>query len=52
MMNRLNSKDPAIKRSAAAGYAFRHEIIDNDMNSVYLLADKRMYESKVSRRSS
>ena len=42
----LNRKDPSIRRSAATGYAFRHEVDDMDWNAVYLLADERMYSNK------
>ena len=42
----LNKKDPSIKRGAAAGYAFRHEVEGSDWNAVYLLADERMYKKK------
>ena len=45
-LDRLNRSDPRIKRSAAAGYAFRHEADDDNWNSVYLLADERMYRNK------
>ena len=44
----LNKKNPSIQRSVAAGYAFRHEVEGDDWNSVYLLADERMYKRKVS----
>ncbi|WP_029322413.1 GGDEF domain-containing protein [Butyrivibrio sp. AE3004] len=46
-LEKLNRKDPSIKRSAATGYAFRHEITGSDWNEVYLLADERMYMRKV-----
>ena len=42
----LNRKDPSIRRIAATGYAFRHEVDDMDWNAVYLLADERMYSNK------
>lgn len=42
----LNRTDPLIYRSAATGYAFRHEADGTDWNSVYLLADERMYINK------
>ena len=41
-----NEKDPIINRSAAIGYAYRHECEGKDANSVYLLADERMYKNK------
>lgn len=37
---------PDFTRSVACGYAFSSEINKRDSHSVYLLADKRMYESK------
>ncbi len=42
----MNRKDPSIKRSAAFGYAYKHETMTNSWNAAYLLADKRMYENK------
>ena len=42
----LNRKDPSVRRSAASGYAFRHEADGAESNSVYLLADERMYKNK------
>ena len=42
----LNEKDPIINRSAAIGYAYRHECEGKDANAVYLLADERMYKNK------
>ena len=36
----------SINRSAAAGYAYRHEAAESDWNAVYLLADERMYMNK------
>ncbi len=43
----LNKKDRSFKRSTASGIAYRHESQEKDWNSVYLLADERMYESKI-----
>ncbi|WP_026658006.1 GGDEF domain-containing protein [Butyrivibrio sp. AC2005] len=37
---------PAYRRSVASGFAYSTEINKRDSHSVYLLADKRMYESK------
>ncbi|WP_408069891.1 GGDEF domain-containing protein [Butyrivibrio sp. JL13D10] len=37
---------PGYRRSVASGFAFSTEINGRDSHSVYLLADKRMYESK------
>lgn len=45
-LKKLTRKDPSIDRSAACGYAYRHEVSDHDMNEVYLLADERMYKDK------
>ncbi|WP_026525494.1 MULTISPECIES: GGDEF domain-containing protein [unclassified Butyrivibrio] len=42
----MNKKDPSMERSAAAGFAYRHETNGSDWNSVYLLADERMYKKK------
>ncbi|WP_026651569.1 GGDEF domain-containing protein [Butyrivibrio proteoclasticus] len=48
-LEEMNKADPSINRSAAAGYAFRHETSTTDLNSVYLLADERMYINKRNR---
>ena len=45
-LDKLNKADPILVRSAAFGYAFRHEVSEGDFNAVYLLADERMYEKK------
>ena len=37
---------PGYRRSVATGYAFSTEITQRSSHSVYLLADKRMYENK------
>ncbi|WP_026508994.1 GGDEF domain-containing protein [Butyrivibrio sp. LC3010] len=37
---------PGYRRSVACGYAFSTEVNPKDSHSVYLLADKRMYENK------
>ncbi len=37
---------PEYRRSVATGYAYSTEIPGSDSHAVYLLADKRMYESK------
>ena len=42
----LNEKDSSIKRSAAVGYACRHEYANADYNLIYLKADERMYKKK------
>jgi diguanylate cyclase (GGDEF)-like protein len=41
-----NAADKRIKRSAALGYAYRHEAAGADYHDVYLLADQRMYANK------
>ena len=50
-LEKLNLKDPVYERSAAFGYAFRHEADDNDFNNIYLLADERMYKNKTDMKS-
>ena len=45
-LDKKNAEDPSINRSAATGFAYRHEVDDDNWNSVYLLADERMYETK------
>ena len=45
-LNRLNLEDLDIERSAAFGYAYKHEVESNDWRDVYLLADERMYVRK------
>ena len=45
-LDEMNMKDKSIFRSAAIGYAFRHECHSKDAHSVYLLADERMFENK------
>ena len=37
---------PEYRRSVATGYAFSNEVPDHNSHSVYLLADKRMYQNK------
>ncbi len=49
-LQQLNLKDSSMYRSAAMGYAYRHEVEDADWNAVYLLADERMYKNKKNRR--
>ena len=50
-LEKLNLKDPVYERSAAFGYAFRHEADDTDFNNIYLLADERMYKNKTDMKS-
>jgi diguanylate cyclase (GGDEF)-like protein len=45
-LEKLNKKDSSINRSAAFGFAFRHEVENQGWNAVYLLADERMYKKK------
>ena len=45
-LEELNSRDHSFKRSTASGVAYKHEATGEDWNSVYLLADERMYEIK------
>ena len=45
-LEKMNKDDPTINRSAACGYAYRHETFTNSWNAAYLLADKRMYDNK------
>ena len=42
----LDETDPEANHSVSYGYAFRSETDDSDTHSVYMLADKRMYEYK------
>lgn len=43
---RLNQEDPELDRSAAFGYAYRHETDGSSWNDVFILADERMYKNK------
>ena len=45
-LDSLNRSESSIKRSAATGFAFRHEVFNESQNAVYLLADERMYAKK------
>ena len=45
-LEEMNKADPSIYRSVAFGYAYRHEGNESDLNSVYLIADERMYANK------
>lgn len=42
----MNAIYPDYVRSVAAGYAYRHECPEKGSHEVYLLADRRMYETK------
>ncbi|MBO4456099.1 MAG: diguanylate cyclase [Butyrivibrio sp.] len=42
----LDAKDPDVNHSVSYGYAFRSETTEQDVHSVVMLADKKMYESK------
>ncbi|WP_026512124.1 GGDEF domain-containing protein [Butyrivibrio sp. LC3010] len=45
-LDKLNREDPELNRSAAFGYAYRHETDGNNWNDIYFLADERMYKNK------
>ncbi|MBQ9495429.1 MAG: GGDEF domain-containing protein [Treponema sp.] len=45
-LSSLNKREPNIEHSVAYGYAFRHEQTDGTPHTIYLLADKRMYDCK------
>ncbi len=45
-LKQLNRADSSIPRSTAVGYAFSYELPGEDSNSIYLLADERMYRNK------
>ena len=45
-LEKLNQEDPEIHRSAACGYAYKHEAESDNWNDVYLFADERMYVEK------
>ena len=45
-LRELDSKDPEVNHSVSYGYAFRSETAEQDVHSVVMLADKKMYESK------
>ncbi|MCR5675751.1 MAG: GGDEF domain-containing protein [Lachnospiraceae bacterium] len=45
-LDEMNERDKTLFRSAAIGYAFRHECHGGDAHTVYLLADERMFENK------
>ena len=51
-LDRMNAADNSYVRSAAAGYAFRHEQEDGDYRQIYLLADERMYKNKAAMKQS
>ncbi len=51
-LDKLNKKDSSFIRSAATGYAYKHEADEQSWNAVYLLADKRMYANKAKMKSS
>ena len=42
----LDKKDPDVNHSVSYGYAFRDEAEDKDTHSVFMLADRRMYDYK------
>ncbi|MCR5626347.1 MAG: GGDEF domain-containing protein [Lachnospiraceae bacterium] len=45
-INDLNSENDGIYYSVSYGLAFRHDCPGEDSHAVFMLADKRMYESK------
>ena len=45
-LNVMNALYSEYKRSVSVGFAFRHEIKENNSHEVYLMADQRMYENK------
>lgn len=45
-LDELNKLDNTFIRSAAVGYAFRHECTEESENEIYLIADERMYKNK------
>ena len=45
-LNVMNALYTEYKRSVSVGFAFRHELKENDSHEVYLMADQRMYENK------
>lgn len=45
-LNVMNALYTEYKRSVSVGFAFRHEIKENNSHEVYLMADQRMYENK------
>ena len=42
----LDETDPEANHSVSYGYAFRSEAVEKDTHTVYMMADKRMYEYK------
>ena len=42
----LDEKDPDVNHSVSYGYAFRSETEEQDVHSVFMLADKKMYDAK------
>ena len=45
-LDELDKKDPEINHSVSYGYAFNSEVTEENTHSVFILADKRMYEFK------
>lgn len=45
-LKELDKKDPEANHSVSYGYAYRSETKEHDTHSVFMLADKRMYEYK------
>jgi len=42
----LDKQDPDVNHSVSYGYAFRSETEEQDVHSVFMLADKKMYDAK------
>ena len=42
----LDKEDPDVNHSVSYGYAFRSETEEQDVHSVFMLADKKMYDAK------
>ncbi len=43
---KLDEEDVEINHSVSYGYAYRHETEEKDTHTVFMLADKRMYDFK------
>ena len=45
-LDELDKEDPEVNHSVSYGYAFNSEVAETDTHSVFILADKRMYDYK------
>ena len=45
-LSELDVEDPEVNHSVSYGYAFKSETEEKDTHSVFLLADRRMYDFK------